>query len=244
MARIIEAFKQFFDGAGNPLINGKIRFVESGTNNTDKTTFKDVALTIANTNPVLLDGEGKPEFDIFGEGVYKGILFTSDDVQVEQHDPLGGSAGAQFDDWVAGNIYGDTDIVRGSDLNFYQSKENNNQGNDPTTDNGVNWTLIDIDSTIRIDTTGFDLDWSQVEVLKFTAAADFTITFSNVPLVGVALVEIKGGGDFTATYPGAVVFDNATEPALATGTETTVLQFYTSDAGTKIYAKALYEVIA
>lgn len=245
MARIIEAFKQFFDGAGNPLINGKIRFVESGTNNTDKTTFKDVGLTIANTNPVLLDGEGKPEFDIFGTGVYKGILFTSDDVQVEQHDPIGGISDAgQFSDWVSEVIYDETDIVRGSDLNFYQSKDNNNQGNDPVTDAEVNWEQIDIDSTVRVDTTGFDLDWSDVEILKFTAVADFTITFSNIPTAGVVLVEIQGGGDFTATYPSAVVFDDGIEPLLATGTNTTVVQFYTSDAGTKIFTKSLYEVIA
>jgi len=249
MARIISAFKQFGDDALNPLIDGHLRFLESGTNNTDKTTFKDVNLTIPNENPVRLDGAGRCP-NVFGTGVYKAISFADDGLgnpgqQIEQFDPIGGVATAgQFADWVASVIYNETDIVRGSDLNFYQSKENNNQGNDPVTDGEVNWEKIDIDSTVRVDTTGFDLDWSDVEILKFTAVADFTITFSNIPTAGVVLVEIQGGGDFTATYPSAVVFDDGVEPTLASGTNTTVVQFYTSDAGTKIFTKSLYEVIA
>jgi len=142
MARIIDAFSQFSDGAGNPLINGKIRFLESGTNNTDKTTFKDSGLTIPNTNPVDLDGEGRPAFDIFGSGVYKGILFTSDDVQISQADPLSGSfSDGGIADFVDGDTYDIPDIVIANDNNYYRTLSNGNQGNEPSSD-PTNWELL------------------------------------------------------------------------------------------------------
>jgi len=141
MARIIPAFNQFFDG-GVPLINGKIRFLESGTNNTDKTTFKDSGLTIPNSNPVDLTGDGKTEFDIFGTGVYKAILFTSDDVQVEQHDPVGGTlSGGGIANYVASDTYDIPDIVIATDNNYYRSLTNANIDNDPLT-NPDDWELL------------------------------------------------------------------------------------------------------
>lgn len=142
MARIIAAFNQFFDDAGNPLIDGKIRFLESGTNNTDKTTFKDSGLTIANTNPVDLDGAGRTEFDVFGSGVYKAILFTSDDVQISQHDPVGGTlTGGGVPNYVASDTYDIPDIVIATDNNYYRSLTNANIDNDPLTDT-TNWELL------------------------------------------------------------------------------------------------------
>jgi len=138
MARIIPAFNQFFDG-GVPLINGKIRFLESGTNNTNKTTFKDSGLTIPNSNPVDLTGDGKTEFDIFGSGVYKAILFTSDDVQVEQHDPVGGTlSGGGIPNYVASDTYDIPDWVIASNNKTYESLSNGNIDNDPITDT-LNW---------------------------------------------------------------------------------------------------------
>ncbi|GAH01982.1 unnamed protein product, partial [marine sediment metagenome] len=41
MPRVIDAFAQFFDDNGDPLVNGFLAFKESGTNNTDKDTFAD-----------------------------------------------------------------------------------------------------------------------------------------------------------------------------------------------------------
>ena len=243
MARIIDAFTQFFDASGNPLTGGKLKFLESGTNNTDKATFQDVNLAVLNTNPVVLDAEGRCP-NVFGSGVYKAVLYTSADIQIQQFDPVGGSSDtSQFSDWTNFGIYDESDIVRGTDLNFYQSSQNNNQGNDPVTDGGTNWDLINIDSTIRLKSTGLALDWGQESVLKHTAIADFAITFSNIPPAGVALFEVVGAGDWTVTYPAGVVFDNATAPTLATGTDTSVLQFYTSTGSTKVFCKLLFEVI-
>lgn len=146
MARIIAAFTQFFDNAGKPLINGKLQFLESGTNDTDKNTFKDAALTsgLENTNPVLLDGAGRLAFSVFGTGTYNVILFDSNDVQIQQFDPVGATTnGSQFSVWLATETYDKGDIVRATDNEYYQSFINNNNNNNPVS-SPLSWDLITI----------------------------------------------------------------------------------------------------
>ncbi|MBL4795942.1 MAG: hypothetical protein JKY50_00860 [Oleispira sp.] len=146
MARIIDAFTQFFDNAGDPLIYGKLKFLESGTNNTDKNTFKDAALTpgMENTNPVILDGAGRLAFSVSGTGTYNVILFDSDDVQIQQFDPVGAtSSGSQFSVWLATETYDKGDIVRATDNEYYQSFINDNNNNNPIS-NPATWDLITI----------------------------------------------------------------------------------------------------
>lgn len=144
MPRIIEAFTQFFDDAGDPLVNGKLRFVESGTNNTDKDTFADINESVPNPNPVILDGAGRAP-NIFGTGTYSVILFTEDDVQIQQFDPVGGTnAEGSFSSWNALTVYGQggNNIVTGSDGFYYRSLQNNNQNNTPASDSEF-WERID-----------------------------------------------------------------------------------------------------
>lgn len=149
MARVIDAFSQFFDGAGDPLINGFLRFTVSGTNNTDKNTFADVSETIANANPVPLDGEGRCP-NVFGPGSYRVRSFADSVItpgtpgqQIELFDPVGGTFGTgPLDDWNADSIYSITDEVKASDNLYYRSLINNNVGNDPVTD-AVNWEKIE-----------------------------------------------------------------------------------------------------
>jgi len=140
MARFGTLGSQYFDSAGDPLINGKIYFFESGTD-TDKDTFADVNLTIANTNPVILSGAGRQP-NIFFNGTAKSILTDSDDVQIEVRDPVGGeSIDGSFSPWDAATIYNHPDIVVGSDSLFYKSITNGNENNDPTSDE-VNWSEV------------------------------------------------------------------------------------------------------
>lgn len=146
MARIIAAFTQFFDNAGKPLINGKLQFLESGSNNTDKTTFKDAALTdgLENTNPVILDGAGRLAFSVFGSGVYNVILFDSNGAQIQQFDPVGATSnGSQFSEWLATQTYDKGDIVRATDGDYYQSFINSNDNKNPTSSQ-AEWDLITI----------------------------------------------------------------------------------------------------
>ena len=164
MARIIEAFAQFFDNAGNPLIDGHLQFLESGTNNTDKTTFKDSGLTIPNTNPVRLDGAGRCP-NVFGSGVYKAISFADDGLgdpgqQFQQFDPVGGTTtGGGFSNYVASDTYDIPDIVVATDNEYYRSLTNANIDNDPLT-SPDNW-----------------------EKLQFGRAYNATISYSNTDSV-------------------------------------------------------------
>jgi len=149
MPRIIDAFAQFFDGSGDPLVNGWLKFTLSGTNNTDKDTYADISETIANTNPLQLDAEGRCP-NVFGQGAYRVTSFTHDAVldapgsQIQQFDPVGNLAGgAPFEDWNSVSIYSIGNIVAGSDSNYYISLINDNQGNDPTLD-AVSWMQIEL----------------------------------------------------------------------------------------------------
>lgn len=149
MARVIEAFKQFLDGAGDPLANGWLLFLESGTVNTEKDTYIDSSETLLNTNPLQLDAEGRCS-NVFGTGTYKVVSYTNDELlnapseQLQVFDPVGGAIGvSDFNDWNAGQLYQLADIVKGSDGNFYKSLESDNQNNDPTTQPSQYWEQID-----------------------------------------------------------------------------------------------------
>ena len=148
--RIIEAFAQFFDDSGEPLIDGWLRFLESGTNNTDKNTYADINETVANSNPLQLDSAGRCP-NVFGSGVYRVVSYRDSDVggspgqQIQQFDPVGSDsdlASMDFSSWNTETVYAVTDIVKGSDNKYYKSLTSNNQGNDPTTDSN-NWEEID-----------------------------------------------------------------------------------------------------
>lgn len=140
MARIIDAFTQFFDDNGDPLIDGWLKFYETGTNNTDKDTFADINEKTANANPVPLDGAGRCP-NVFGSGSYNVISFADSiitpgtpGVQYQQFDPVSGDAfeGA-FAGWNAVTIYSEGAIVTGSDDLYYRSLVGANQNQDPTT---------------------------------------------------------------------------------------------------------------
>lgn len=134
MARLSSPFYQFFDLNGQPLSFGKMYFFESASNTLFLDTFSDPNLNNKNTNPIILDGEGRLG-SVFLDGVYNVLLKNKDGVLIEQFDPVGGDVGSRtaFSDWASGIIYGIPAIVVGSDGKFYLSLSVNNLGNDPTT---------------------------------------------------------------------------------------------------------------
>lgn len=72
MATILPKGKtQFLGLLGRPLVGGKVYFYEPGTEN-KKDTWQDEAMTIPNTNPVVLDARG--EAVIWGSGSYRQVL--------------------------------------------------------------------------------------------------------------------------------------------------------------------------
>lgn len=138
MPRIVNAFEQFFDSAGNPLIEGKLNFFESGSSTVRKTTFADVDNEIENINPVLLTADGRAP-NVFGNGSYRVILTDAADVQILFRDPVGGQSGQTFGaDWNSVSFYDIAAIVRDDDQ-YWESLSSENNGNRPSTDGEVNW---------------------------------------------------------------------------------------------------------
>lgn len=178
MARVIDAFTQFFDDSGDPLVNGWLKFTVAGTNNTDKDTFSDLAETVANANPVQLDAAGRCP-DIFGSGTYRVVSFIADGIngapgtQIQQFDPVGQltSTGA-FEPWLDAAIYSIGRIVVGSDGLYYVSLTNSNQGNNPTLD-AVNWTKVELTKFWNTNAT-----YSVNEIVR-TVSGDFFISRVN-----------------------------------------------------------------
>jgi len=201
MARIIQAFTQFFDNAGDPLVNGKLKFLESGTNNTDKNTFADSAMVIPNSNPVRLDGSGRCP-NVFGSGVYNVISFTSDDVQIQQFDPVGANTGTgAFDSWAATNVYSEGDIVQGDNGEYYRSLTNNNQNNNPTS-SVSNWQQLYLGSIYNANVSyGLgDSAYASNGILYYSLA---DLNVGNNPATS-AVKWIPGNSSFYAVAGGTV----------------------------------------
>lgn len=142
MSRVIAPFAQFFDGNGDPLANGFLRFLESRTNNTLKTTYADANQTIPNSNPVQLDAEGRCP-NVFGQGIYRVDLYTYNPVTglpgtlIQSFDPVQSEyvnigAGGNFSDWDETVTYEISEIVIRNGK-YYRSIQTGNVGQDPET---------------------------------------------------------------------------------------------------------------
>ena len=70
-APLPNAMTQFVDGNGAPYSGGKVFFYIPGTT-TPSSTWQDPYQTILNTNPVVLDSNGRAI--IFGTGTYREVL--------------------------------------------------------------------------------------------------------------------------------------------------------------------------
>lgn len=70
-ALLPNAQQQFCDLNGAPLAGGSVQFYEPGTT-TPKTTYQDPALSVPNSNPVILDAAGRAT--IWGSGSFRQVL--------------------------------------------------------------------------------------------------------------------------------------------------------------------------
>lgn len=171
MGRIIPAFTQFFTDDGVPLADGWLRFLISGSNNTDKNTYADTIYQIPNANPLQLDAAGRCP-DIFGVGDYRVVSYTNDPVsgapgtQVQMFDPVtaqgtaitGGGSGTAFDSWDSSVTYGINSIVE-RDLRTFRSL---------------------IDPNTNLDPLLETYAWEQVDFIRYY---NETVTYSNVMFV-------------------------------------------------------------
>lgn len=197
MARIVNAFEQFFDAAGDPLVNGKLYFYESGSSSVLKNTFADAGQTILNTNPVVLTADGRAP-NVFGEGSYRCVLTDKDDVQILFRDPVGGAGDQAFGaDWNSVLYYDISDVVR-DEQQYWISLTAQNINNKPSTDGGTNWVAWPDDVTEEApeDGTSYarqDKAWTNTP--KFPAIFGRT-TSAGVGEIG-ELIESTGGVSVT-----------------------------------------------
>lgn len=168
MGRLIEAFAQFFDGNGDPLAYGWLRFLVSSSNNTPKDTYNDPDYQIPNANPLQLDAEGRCP-SVFGIGDYRIISYVNDPdeedspgEQIQMFDPVSAQGtveatgtGTVFDAWSGSpTVYDLGDIVT-RDFGYYRSLGNANEGFDPLLEDSW-WEQVDFlsyyNSTITYET--------------------------------------------------------------------------------------------
>lgn len=99
--RLVNPLPQFFTVDGKVLAGGNLYFTDTGTSN-PRPTYADPDLSAENTNPVILDASGRPNADIWMDGIYRVVLkdasgatiWTRDDVKGPADLPgLAGNAG-------------------------------------------------------------------------------------------------------------------------------------------------------
>lgn len=141
MARIIDPLEQFFDDAGNPLIDGLFYFYETGTN-TPLDTFSDINLTIENENPLPLTAAGRCPNAYGYNRLYRVVVKTSAGVQILQRDNVGSfAAESAFSAWIYDKTYLKAEIVNYG-YKYYRSNVDGNVGNTP--DSAGQWSELDI----------------------------------------------------------------------------------------------------
>jgi hypothetical protein len=229
MSRNINPRPQFLDSAGDPLVSGKMYYFDSGTD-IPKVTYADVNLTIPNTHPVILTGDGRLP-NVFFDGTSRMKLTDSSDVQLWDIDPVGGeNIGGNFEEWNPFIIYSANSIVQGSDGNFYISFTSGNEGNDPTT-TPTEWQEIEFvniwntNVTYSIgDTVKGSDNLFYVATTEPNQGNDPTSSPANwgPPFDSVTSVETAGlatGGPITST--GTVTVPKAIGTEIDTGTNDT-----------------------
>jgi hypothetical protein len=83
--------RQFIDANGSPYSGGKIWTYLAGTT-TPATTYKDSLAAASNTNPIILDSEGRTPYSVWfaDDVVYKYAVLESDDTPIYTEDNVSG----------------------------------------------------------------------------------------------------------------------------------------------------------
>lgn len=165
---------QFIDANGRPLVGGKVYSYFVSTE-TEKDTFQDPALSIPNTNPIILDSYG--EASIWGTGAYRQVLKDKDDQLIwDQVTQESGTA-------VAGS-FRDEVFVAGTDFT------------PGTTDH---LTLSQAYGSIDNIDVHFDAAYQGPD--QILSLADDLLTFTAPIPEGVERVYVKGGLTIPITKP-------------------------------------------
>jgi len=214
MSWFILPSNQFFTDAGAPLASGKIHFYAAGTV-ADQNSYSDIALTSANTNPVVLDGNGRTGPIYLDDSLsYKMKLVTSADVEVWTKDNIKG--GALVDDsFVTPLQYGALgDGVADESSSVQTAMDNANGsvdllGKTYKCDTDIYLTPSHNDLVIRgpgtlefSDADGLSILGTRGDALVLTVNAAIGDTQINIPSATLAVgdyLEITATTDFSVT---------------------------------------------
>ena len=87
---------QFFSNTGQPLAGGQIYTYSAGTSS-PLATYTSISANIANTNPIVLDANGRVPNEVWLTvgSAYKFALFDASNVQIGTYDNISGTPGGQ-----------------------------------------------------------------------------------------------------------------------------------------------------
>lgn len=85
--RPVPALTVFFDNLGQPCAGGELQFFDTLTLDA-KNVYSDEDLSVNLGNTVTLDSAGRTPSDVWGSGVYRIRLYTSDAELVDEADPV------------------------------------------------------------------------------------------------------------------------------------------------------------
>lgn len=212
---------QLLDDNGDPLSGAKISFFETGTS-TLKTVYADSNFTIAQSNPVIADANGRITDDVYLDGLYRVVGQTAEGVNIDgwDKDPVGDIDSGQFGDWSNDATYDENDIVQGSDGEYYKALTGVNQGNDPTTD-ATNWAILNLQTLTEAtagniyyggaSSAGTDAYAATLSASPVAYATGQRFQwFADVANVGACTVNFNAIGDESIKMPdGSDPFDGA-----------------------------------
>jgi sugar lactone lactonase YvrE len=137
--RYINSTPQIVDGNGKITVGAKKYFYRPLTS-TIKNIYTDISLTSAQSNPISSDSEGRFN-NIILDGIYTEVQEDDKGRVLWTRDIVGVIDDSQASSWANNQTYIISDLVIGSDDEYYRSLTDDNQGNNPTTDE-TNWEKI------------------------------------------------------------------------------------------------------
>lgn len=110
--RFINPVPQFWLDNGDLASSAKMYFYENKDYSTPKETYSQPDNTIPNTNPVILDGQGRMP-PCFGDGLYSVKFYSADgSLQWTRDDVSLASEAGQFADWSPAKPYSIGDVAK------------------------------------------------------------------------------------------------------------------------------------
>lgn len=170
-----------WDKDGKPLAYGKVYTYLTGTT-TPKITYKGEGGSVANDNPVILNGEGYA--DIYLDGAYSIVLKDADDVEIWSSDPVSSNTNVEWTNCLAATYVSSTSLkVTGNVTAEYDELR-----------------------SVRVDNDTASYAYSRV-VSSSYAAGETTIVL-NDPIVAAGVLSICSSIISSKSFPDSAFFED------------------------------------